>query len=571
MASAVGQDREFEQLKTLLFQAEATRLETLESDVARLQGYVGNPSRLEAATADVLVAALERAEIRQPRELANVIAPSVVSAVRSEIRNSREMMVDTLYPVVGRLVSAAVADAFRQLVAFLEERIGALTSAELWIGRLKSLVTGRPISEFVLADNHPLQINRLLIIERGNGHLVADWKREGIPDERADLMSAMVAAIFEFSIQALAEEGSLQKLDFGGREIVLRASPRFILAAECTGLLRPPDEARINSLFYDMIESMGRGSNCDAATLAALASSIKNDPLSRRKKRRRRGRILLLIFTAFAAALVAWLAGIIVARTVLEQRTNAALQRLVDEQPLLASFPLRLDFDHGDQRLTVSGIEPSQVDVPPLVNTLAEAAAPYRIVNRIGIVPGSEQSAALRTDIAAVQRSLSRLQASMDEMREAMAEESRSKDQQFAELREQYDRLASLVDSPAERLNRFMATAAVFFRTGTDEFTDSEEAERQLRQLATLLEKSDLKVRIVGYTDDTGSASANRRLALDRAQRVGEKLASLGVDSARLVIVSRSASMPIADRVGATNAANRRVTFENVFQTEPVQ
>jgi len=48
-------------------------------------------------------------------------------------------------------------------------------------------------------------------------------------------------------------------------------------------------------------------------------------------------------------------------------------------------------------------------------------------------------------------------------------------------------------------------------------------------------------------------------------------LVSLGVAPSRLVVVSRSASEPIADRIGATNAANRRVTFEHIFQTEPAQ
>ncbi|WP_265516757.1 OmpA family protein [Nitratireductor luteus] len=570
MASTTGQNREIEQLKTLLFQAEATRLAELETDVAFLRRYVGGPERLEAATADILVSALERAEVRQPRELANVVAPVVVSAIRSEIRNSREMMIDALYPHVGRLVSAAVANTFKQLVAALEERIGALTSGELWVARIKSLVTGRPISEFVMADSNPRRVNRLLVIERGNGRLVADWKREGTLDERADLVSAMVAAILEFSVQALAEEGSLQKLDLGGKEIVLRASPQFILAAECIGLLRPADEARINSLFYDMIESMRRGSNCDAATLASLATSIENHPLSRKRKRQR-GKAILFLFAVLTAVLLVWFAGLFVSRTVLEQRTNAALQQLVDEQPLLASFPLRLDFDHGNRHLTVSGIEPSQVDVVPLVDALAKAAAPYRMINQIGIVPGLEQSAALQTDVAAMQQSLARIQASIDEMREAVAEESKSKDQQYAELSEQYSRLESIIDSPAERLGRFMTSTAVFFRTGNDEFVNSEEAEQQMRQLAGLLANNDLRVRVVGHTDHVGSDSANRILAKKRAERVVQRLTFLGVEPSRLIVVSRSASMPIADTIGATNAANRRVTFENMFQTEPSQ
>ncbi|MGY3616081.1 OmpA family protein [Bradyrhizobium sp. USDA 10063] len=572
MGAPVGENREIEQLKTLLFQPEASRLQTLETDVARLQQYVGTADRLEMATADVLVMALERAEVSRPRELANAVAPLVISAIRSEIRNSRDLMVDALYPITGRLVSAAVANAFKELVAFLEQRISALTSTELWVGRLKSLVTGRPISEFVLADSNPPRVKRLLLLERGNGRLIAAWKRDETPDERTDLLSAMVAAILEFSLQALAGEGNLQTLDFGGREIVLRASPQFILAAECVGPLRPADNAKINSLFFDTIERIDSSANCDPAILASLAASIESGHLSRKKSRR--GRVVLFILLALGVAMLLWLAGIWVTRSMLERRTNAALEQLVGEQPLLASFPLRLDFDHRNRSLSVSGIEPSQLDVAPLTEALAKAAAPYRLVNRIGIVPGLEQSAALHSDVTTAQQSLARTQARLDETLGALAAESKSRNEEYAKLREQYAglgeqyaRLQSVVDSPTLRLEGFMASTAIFFGNEV-EFLESGQAEQQLRDLAGLLADNDLRIRIVGYADETGSDATNRTLGRKRAELVMRRLTSLGIESSRLFVVSRSASMPITDRVGAAIGGNRRVTFENVFRAE---
>jgi outer membrane protein OmpA-like peptidoglycan-associated protein len=587
MGAAAGQNREIEHLKTLLFEPETARLQALETDVSSLQQYVGSADRLQAATADVLVSALERAEVDRPRELASAIAPSVISAIRKEIHNSRDMMVDALYPITGRLVSAAVANAFRELVARLERRINVLTSTELWTGRVKSLVTGRPLAEFVLADSNPARVNRLLIIERGNGRLIVDWKRDETRDERADLLSAMVAAILEFSVQALGGGGTLQKLDFGGREVVLRASPRFILAAECLGSLRPADDARINALFFDAIESMDRGSSPDRAMLDVLARSIEVDPASR-SKTSRRGKFVLFGLLALAFAALLWLGGIWVARSMIEHRASVALRQLVGTQPLLASFPLHLDFDHGERSLVVSGIEPSEVKTAPIIEALAAAAAPYRIVDRIGIVPGLEQPAELRAGIAAMQQSLARIQTGIDETRSAIAAESKSRNEQYAGLRaqagkldqqyarlgeqlarlgEQYAGMQSIVDGPAARLSRFAASTAVFFGNG-DEFIDAEQAERQLRELAGLLAGNDLRIRIVGHADESGSEAGNKLLGRKRAEQVQRGLTSLGIDPSRLFLVSRSASMPITDKVGAGTGGNRRVTFEDVFPAE---
>ncbi|MBR0869825.1 OmpA family protein [Bradyrhizobium tropiciagri] len=580
MAAAAGQNREIEQLKTLLFQPEATRLQSLEGELESLQQYVGNADRLEAATAGILVEALERAEVNRPRELANAIAPTVVSAIRSEIKNSRELMVEALYPIVGRLVSAAVANSFREMVASLEQRINNLTSAQLWVGRIKSLVTGRPISEFVLAD-HPPRVKRLLIIERGNGRLVADWKRDQTPDERADLLSAMVAAILEFSVQALAGEGNLQTLDFGGREIALRASPRFILAAECLGPLRPADNARINSVFFDAIERIDRGADCDVKMLASLATSIETDELPR-KATSRRGKIILFGLLAGAAALLIWFAAVSITRSQLEKRTQAALAQLTATQPLLVSFPLRLDFDHGGGSVTVSGVEPSQLATAPLIESLAAAAAPYRLVDRIGLVSGPEQQAAAEAGIAGLQQGLARLQASLDQMRESMAAQAKTGEANYAGLNAQYDklggqlaklgeqaaRLESVVDSPAARLDRFIASGAIFFNNNSDVFSDNDQAEQRIRELADLLANNDLKVRIVGYADQSGTEGTNRTLGRKRAEQVMNRLTALGVDPSRLIPVSRAATMPITDRLDVTTGGNRRVSFETVYRGE---
>ena len=581
MAAAAGQNREIEQLKTLLFQPEANRLESLESDLASLQHYVGSADRLETATADILVAALERAEVNRPRELANAIAPTVVSAIRSEIKNSREMMVEALYPIVGRLVSAAVANSFRETIGFIEQRINALTSAELWMGRIKSLLTGRPISEFVLTDNPP-RLKRLLLIERGNGRLVADWKRDEIPDERADLLSAMVAAILEFSVQALAGEGNLQRLDFGGREIALRASPRFILAAECLGPLRPADNGRINALFFDAIERIDRGASCDPAMLASLATSIETDDAPRRPGGRR-GKVILFGLLAAATAVLVWFATVSVTRGLLERRSYAALEQFAAKQPQLAAFPLRLDFDHRNQSVSVSGVEPNDIEAAPLIDALGAAAAPYHVVDRIGRVAAPEQVAASQAGINSLQDSVARLQASIDQMRAAMTEQAKSVDQQYARLNgevgklneqtaklgEQYDRLQTVADGPAARLDRFIASTAIFFTNNSDDFLDADQADRQIRELAGLLENNDLRVRIVGYADQSsGTEGTNRTLGRNRAEQVSRRLAALGVDPSRLILVSRAATMPITDRIDTTAGGNRRVSFETVYRSE---
>ncbi len=167
-------------------------------------------------------------------------------------------------------------------------------------------------------------------------------------------------------------------------------------------------------------------------------------------------------------------------------------------------------------------------------------------------------------------------------MREAMSAQAKSGEQryaglttqydklgeQYARLGEQYAKLQSVVDGPAARLDRFIASTAIFFVNNADEFLDNDQAEQQLRELAGLLANNNLRVRIVGYADQSGTEGNNRTLARKRAEQVQRKLTSLGVDPSRLILVSRAATMPITDRPDATVGGNRRVAFETVYRGE---
>jgi len=98
-----------------------------------------------------------------------------------------------------------------------------------------------------------------MVIERGIGRLVADCKPYGTTENRADLLSRMIAAIGDFSLQALAGEGKLRIPGFDEDDIVLRALPHTILAGECVGSLRLADDAKINALFCHLLEAIGGG------------------------------------------------------------------------------------------------------------------------------------------------------------------------------------------------------------------------------------------------------------------------------------------------------------------------
>lgn len=85
----------------------------------------------------------------------------------------------------------------------------------------------------------------------------------------------------------------------------------------------------------------------------------------------------------------------------------------------------------------------------------------------------------------------------------------------------------------------------------------------------TLNQNPVTRIRIVGYTDSTGSDAINYPLSVNRANAVRNYLVSVGVDPSRITIDGRGPENPVADNATAAGRAqNRRV---EIFVAEPAQ
>ncbi|MEX8501960.1 MAG: OmpA family protein [Leptothrix ochracea] len=80
-----------------------------------------------------------------------------------------------------------------------------------------------------------------------------------------------------------------------------------------------------------------------------------------------------------------------------------------------------------------------------------------------------------------------------------------------------------------------------------------------LNKLASGLDATHL-VSIVGYTDSTGSATANTQLSINRAEAVRDYMVGQGIAASRIDVSGKGAADPVADN-GTTEgrAKNRRV------------
>jgi len=540
MAEGGVEDIAFDRLKALLLGDELRGLDDIRTRVDKVDAYVGDRSKLTAATTDVLIDALREIEATRHRELSGAMAPLVIGAIRTEIKNSKDMMVEALYPITGRLVTAAVAGAFRDLVETLNKRIDALASANAWRLRARSFITGRSMAEIALAESDAAHLKRALLLERGSGHVVAVWPQGA--GEQMELTSGLIAAITEFTATVYADRGGeLRMLDLGASHVFLRASARLIVAAEFAGELSAKREQRLDEAFLRIVERREREADAfpPQAMGDTLSDALVDAPSAPSSK------TPVKIAAAVAALLACWGLYGPGLRAFREHRIQTAYAAALQSHPELLGFPLRLDIDHDARRVVLRGLAPDDASAEAVSEAVAPAATPYAMRRETSVPLLSSEAPADGVRAAA----------EIGALRERLA----AAEALLAELRAERD-------APSARLRRFIESFAVFFDV-QDTLVDAAAANAGLDQLAALLRESGESLRVVGYADDSGGLGANIATSRKRAEKVISLLVARGIARDKLSVAPRAALEPIADSAQGSRRS-RRVVFERPFAQE---
>jgi outer membrane protein OmpA-like peptidoglycan-associated protein len=106
------------------------------------------------------------------------------------------------------------------------------------------------------------------------------------------------------------------------------------------------------------------------------------------------------------------------------------------------------------------------------------------------------------------------------------------------------------------------AAGTVGFRIsfGFDSAVLPNSAHTMIERVAQVLKEApDIRVRVEGHTDASGSADYNMALSERRALSVGEYLVKLGVEPSRLMLIGKGPAEPLTQN--KYDPANRRVQF----------
>jgi OOP family OmpA-OmpF porin len=243
---SVKESKGFSHLRQLLLAPEQTELERLKN---RLDQYILQPQDVGRVLPDAI-----RLRAKQDSRLLASLVPVTQEALALSIKQSPQLISDSIAPILGPAIRKAIARAMRGMVQSLNQTLEYSMS---WRGlqwRWEAIRTGKSFAEVVLLHTLRFRVEQVFLIHRKSGLLLNHVVAEGVSGEGEEVISGMLTAIQDFVRDSFGQkqEDGLESLRIGDLTVWIEQGSGAILAGVIRGA--PPIELR--EVFQETLETI---------------------------------------------------------------------------------------------------------------------------------------------------------------------------------------------------------------------------------------------------------------------------------------------------------------------------
>ncbi|MEZ5327591.1 MAG: hypothetical protein R3F19_21305 [Verrucomicrobiales bacterium] len=188
------------------------------------------------------------------RQLGHALKPAIEQVVLDTLRENPKVVIDIVYPVLGRVIRKSITSALQALVASIESQAADVFSFKRLKWRWQALTSDRSYAEIVLANSVICSVDEVLLIHRETGLLLVHASRDPEHARDADLVSSMLTAIEDFARDSfdLDADDSLSSFSMAGQTVLIRTSPMMLIAAAVAG----NPTSKVNDMLDEVMEQL---------------------------------------------------------------------------------------------------------------------------------------------------------------------------------------------------------------------------------------------------------------------------------------------------------------------------
>ncbi len=262
--------RLFEELKDVLLREDRAAFR-------RLENILDNPDELKHKMSPVLEDRLQQLKVQFPEEYRSIVE----RMISEKLANSKEELLEAIYPIMGKLIKRYIAYQFE----LLREQIRRKTQWN-WRNklsrRIRALFTGVAEDEAILAEFQDYSIEDVFIIQKNSGLLIASANK----DADDDIIAGMVTAIKAFAEDAFRRPNAeLERINYDDLILLFEAFYSYYFVVVIKGNITAATHQTIHEKMNNFAaRELTHGKVRDGQFSLALSIKLKSEFFDNQEK-----------------------------------------------------------------------------------------------------------------------------------------------------------------------------------------------------------------------------------------------------------------------------------------------
>ena len=168
----------------------------------------------------------------------------VATAVKVQLKESQDEVVEALYPIMGRLVRKFIASELQAIAESIDKRLNEVLSPDAWLQRFKDFFQGKDTSVEVVKHISRPRVEEIFLIDLNSGLLLGHYSYNNLIDP--DIIAGMLTGIKSFVEHAFMQgPQDLQSLEYDKYKLLVNSLHTVYIAFVVEGNVSPEYKAEL--------------------------------------------------------------------------------------------------------------------------------------------------------------------------------------------------------------------------------------------------------------------------------------------------------------------------------------
>lgn len=226
----MNQQEKLDILKNILLTDEREYAEEIFKKIKTLEETINKKNQLSEKVDPIIDEKLQEFL----KKLPEVIGPSITETLKHEIENSKDAVVEALFPIMGKMIKRYIQHEMQLLSEKINSQVSNTFSFKSKKRKAKAEKTGVSEGELIIQEQIKPIVEQLMVINKGSGLIISEYSRTQNIDE--DMVAGMLTAIKSFAEDAFEKEDiELQYIEYESYHIHLQNFSSYYIAVIISG------------------------------------------------------------------------------------------------------------------------------------------------------------------------------------------------------------------------------------------------------------------------------------------------------------------------------------------------